>query len=108
MRTAVLLVLLMLFTPLTQAIESPYIGDSEIVVQSNGDGSLSNITGDLFQIPVNSTILDGWVNVSTGANGDGGTGTHWIANDPSLNFSCLLYTSPSPRDQRGSRMPSSA
>ena len=23
-------------------------------------------------------------------------------------FSCLLYTSPSPRDQRGSRMPSSA
>ena len=27
------------------------------------------------------------------------------ANDPN---SCLLYTSPSPRDQRGSRMPSSA
>ena len=27
----------------------------------------------------------------------------------SLNvYSCLLYTSPSPRDQRGSRMPSSA
>ena len=24
------------------------------------------------------------------------------------SFSCLLYTSPSPRDQRGSRMPSSA
>ena len=24
------------------------------------------------------------------------------------NFICLLYTSPSPRDQRGSRMPSSA
>ena len=23
-------------------------------------------------------------------------------------FDCLLYTSPSPRDQRGSRMPSSA
>ena len=23
-------------------------------------------------------------------------------------FACLLYTSPSPRDQRGSRMPSSA
>ena len=26
----------------------------------------------------------------------------------SLPFVCLLYTSPSPRDQRGSRMPSSA
>ena len=25
-----------------------------------------------------------------------------------LSFTCLLYTSPSPRDQRGSRMPSSA
>ena len=24
------------------------------------------------------------------------------------SYSCLLYTSPSPRDQRGSRMPSSA
>ena len=34
-------------------------------------------------------------------------------NDPVMHFSvnaktCLLYTSPSPRDQRGSRMPSSA
>ena len=26
----------------------------------------------------------------------------------SVNYHCLLYTSPSPRDQRGSRMPSSA
>ena len=25
-----------------------------------------------------------------------------------LDYVCLLYTSPSPRDQRGSRMPSSA
>ena len=28
--------------------------------------------------------------------------------DIDLNRACLLYTSPSPRDQRGSRMPSSA
>ena len=27
---------------------------------------------------------------------------------PTCDFPCLLYTSPSPRDQRGSRMPSSA
>ena len=27
---------------------------------------------------------------------------------PTRQFFCLLYTSPSPRDQRGSRMPSSA
>ena len=28
--------------------------------------------------------------------------------DPNKDKNCLLYTSPSPRDQRGSRMPSSA
>ena len=33
----------------------------------------------------------------------------WIPNLTPYRFSdCLLYTSPSPRDQRGSRMPSSA
>ena len=31
-----------------------------------------------------------------------------IEKNIGLNKSCLLYTSPSPRDQRGSRMPSSA
>ena len=31
-----------------------------------------------------------------------------IAASNSLPTNCLLYTSPSPRDQRGSRMPSSA
>ena len=30
------------------------------------------------------------------------------ADNPNYHKSCLLYTSPSPRDQRGSRMPSSA
>ena len=36
---------------------------------------------------------------------------HGIPNDTPLeegDIICLLYTSPSPRDQRGSRMPSSA
>ena len=34
----------------------------------------------------------------------------WISIDPAMSgwTTCLLYTSPSPRDQRGSRMPSSA
>ena len=30
------------------------------------------------------------------------------ATFPAPLYTCLLYTSPSPRDQRGSRMPSSA
>ena len=29
-------------------------------------------------------------------------------DETDLGYICLLYTSPSPRDQRGSRMPSSA
>ena len=32
----------------------------------------------------------------------------WKDGDLGNNKNCLLYTSPSPRDQRGSRMPSSA
>ena len=32
----------------------------------------------------------------------------FLGNESEININCLLYTSPSPRDQRGSRMPSSA
>ena len=32
----------------------------------------------------------------------------YTISDPAAGNACLLYTSPSPRDQRGSRMPSSA
>ena len=36
-------------------------------------------------------------------------GINRLANfNEQISYSCLLYTSPSPRDQRGSRMPSSA
>ena len=39
-------------------------------------------------------------------------GLHHFKHEPELQYiyleNCLLYTSPSPRDQRGSRMPSSA
>ena len=49
----------------------------------------------------------------------GGTGGHYYPlmaikkdleskSDFKFSYVCLLYTSPSPRDQRGSRMPSSA
>ena len=87
MRTAVLLVTIMIFAPFTQALDSPYSGDSELIIQSATQGEMTNLTEDAFSIPANSTILDGWVNVSTGANGNGGNGTHWVANSPALNFS---------------------
>ena len=40
--------------------------------------------------------------------GDGGRGGHVIAECVDGLNTCLLYTSPSPRDQRGSRMPAYA
>ena len=36
------------------------------------------------------------------------TGILWAQKHSEQPIPCLLYTSPSPRDQRGSRMPSSA
>ena len=41
------------------------------------------------------TLIAGVANAGGGMNND-------------CPYACLLYTSPSPRDQRGSRMPSSA
>ena len=37
-----------------------------------------------------------------------GLGTDKTVQPATIQYACLLYTSPSPRDQRGSRMPSSA
>ena len=37
-----------------------------------------------------------------------GDGAKVVISDVEQGALCLLYTSPSPRDQRGSRMPSSA
>ena len=36
------------------------------------------------------------------------TSLRYLSIEYALHHGCLLYTSPSPRDQRGSRMPSSA
>ena len=47
--------------------------------------------------------------VGCGRTDSGVHASHYIAHfDTTKTIPCLLYTSPSPRDQRGSRMPSSA
>ena len=63
------------------------------------NGVVGSSSGVIFPITWNTT--DG-IEILPGA--DGGLGE---AQGVSAN-GCLLYTSPSPRDQRGSRMPSSA
>ena len=59
----------------------------------------------LFFMPL--AIASGWTPP------EGGAQAYWLIGLFAVSvgmpfFACLLYTSPSPRDQRGSRMPSSA
>ena len=53
-----------------------------------------------------------FVGFSTAANTNRSTNIFFelseLSDDEEMDYACLLYTSPSPRDQRGSRMPSSA
>ena len=64
-------------------------------------------------VDVNSNLALGAVNVGinkdlAGFNSNDGEYLPVFRAPPIFPRSCLLYTSPSPRDQRGSRMPSSA
>ena len=57
---------------------------------------------DITSVTGIATVSILTVGVTPTAGGVGVASTSYIKNV------CLLYTSPSPRDQRGSRMPSSA
>ena len=71
---------------------------SEIIL--NGHAIQARVT---TEDPQNNFIPDyGRITAYRSANGMG------IRLDGGTAYACLLYTSPSPRDQRGSRMPSSA
>ena len=56
--------------------------------------SFSVVKNTLAKIAINDTSADGL--------------KEFLSGPTAVVWSCLLYTSPSPRDQRGSRMPSSA
>ena len=69
------------------AAELDVVGDSRLVQPTNAYGSpLPGASSPRNEMPEEATA----------------------SNVAVLNRVCLLYTSPSPRDQRGSRMPSSA
>ena len=85
---------------------------------------------DLFYFVIDKMKLNRWIREIYGNDGSKGNplthtkmsgGKYFIPEDKYDEFqkmyshdfdigirTCLLYTSPSPRDQRGSRMPSSA
>ena len=75
------------------AIETAFANSIKLVMDAGGTGDFSvgeEIVGDLYRAFATATIDSGAVNAITVTDG------------------CLLYTSPSPRDKRQSRMPSSA
>ena len=59
------------------------------------------LSEDAKDAVLSGQTIDGTIQVAIGA-----ASVCW--DDDGVFISCLLYTSPSPRDQRGSRMPSSA
>ena len=68
----------------------------------SSDSRAFNLDGNGLTVNNHGDIL------ATGAQRNGTFYVDGTADNFTLNNSCLLYTSPSPRDQRGSRMPSSA
>ena len=58
--------------------------------------------GNRYRFPKNENYGDNY------SDNDGSRVCREVATECDLLNLCLLYTSPSPRDQRGSRMPSSA
>ena len=77
----------------------------------------SPVAAQVFDLgPSDPALFDIVINVPTDPNigagesigGDGLTTQVNLTNGGEIGNTCLLYTSPSPRDQRGSRMPSSA
>ena len=76
-----------------------FAGFYSIIASVNGDFTLAAIS---IIVAMLWDFLDGRVARLTK------TQSAFGAEYDSLSDFCLLYTSPSPRDQRGSRMPSSA
>ena len=90
-------------------------GKHVTAVYTESDGVIANATAGALLIDSSTIDVDTARAVSAEAEAaglamvdapvSGGVGG---AAAGTLTFICLLYTSPSPRDQRGSRMPSSA
>ena len=84
---------------------SPILGKPMAMMLLNENATVTichSRTANLHEHIKNADILVGAVGVPRLIKKD------WIKNGAVVIDACLLYTSPSPRDQRGSRMPSSA
>ena len=76
----------------------------------NADGVEDEAVGQQYLEQHNNWPAQMWIQTSYNTSGnqhkDGGT--PFRGNYAGIGYTCLLYTSPSPRDRTRSRMPSSA
>ena len=86
-------------------------GESLVSIEAENYESISATSTHSW---TTTTLFNSSANAAVVTTPDAGTLISGSAGSPGLEYSgvfdqaCLLYTSPSPRDQRGSRMPSSA
>ena len=81
---------------------------TKLGVDIDGDAGTGQIVGGFQGADIVVHLQDRYVNESqpNGTTEQHSLNDRWVRMAPT--YGCLLYTSPSPRDQRGSRMPSSA
>ena len=101
---------------LTTGCQSPQTGSGAASVNRASDGSFfpsdrtRNVLSfaDTLESVLPSVVLIGNLQLDAGGQPQlAGLGSGAVI-DAEQGYICLLYTSPSPRDQRGARMPSSA
>ena len=107
-------------TPISPITTTGSIANSDYSVNAvngtNSGASLAQRQEDLTFSIAADTVLNSSSAIDSSGNNYGfsinSTGTSLSQNGPSLppndTYTCLLYTSPSPRDRQKSRMPSSA
>ena len=97
---------------ITDNVDLCFTEDLAWPVDSSGCYPVDNPpTIEPLQAPENGTVWNQSLVVSWSVqdtDGDGYRTGARLVHPMDSHYSCLLYTSPSPRDQRGSRMPSSA
>ena len=85
-------------------IENLAVGESEVFTTDSGNEVLATRFDDGLELEVNGRVIDVKI-PDVSAHSEALHGKHIFLSD---SESCLLYTSPSPRDLSTSRMPSSA
>jgi hypothetical protein len=84
-----------ILSPFAMADSAQYVGPSNPAIAwrnpSVVNGTVTNLTFDGFEVPANSTILDGWLQVSTDGYVPAGNGTHWRGDDAVSNFSTGVF-----------------